>query len=66
MFFMTLIMAFSLAVSFCSYAGTNTTAYSPYHSSGHKHNMLHEKNGTIGVGISGTGYSKTWAQMFSE
>jgi uncharacterized protein YkwD len=37
-----------------------------YHSSGHKHNMLHEKNGTIGVGISGTGYSKTWAQMFSE
>ena len=37
-----------------------------YHSSGHKHNMLHEKNGTIGVGISGSGYSMTWSQFFSE
>ncbi len=37
-----------------------------YHSSGHKHNMLHEKNGTIGVGITGSGYSTTWSQFFSE
>lgn len=37
-----------------------------YHSSGHKHNMLHEKNGTIGVGIYGSGYSTTWSQFFSE
>ncbi|WP_049962319.1 CAP domain-containing protein [Oribacterium sp. FC2011] len=37
-----------------------------WHSSGHKHNMMHEKNNYIGVGISGSGYSKTWAQMFSS
>lgn len=30
LFLMTLIMTFSLTVSFCSYAGSNTTAYSPY------------------------------------
>ena len=37
-----------------------------YHSSGHKHNMLHAKNNYIGVGISGSGYSTTWSQFFSE
>ncbi len=37
-----------------------------YHSSGHKYNMMHEKNGTIGVGVSGSGYLMTWSQIFSE
>jgi uncharacterized protein YkwD len=37
-----------------------------YHSSGHRANMMNNKNNYIGVGMNRSGGSKVWVQIFSE